>query len=42
MKYLDFKYKNNETEFKQIKAFLTDLQHIEDHDNNWDPSRFNW
>ncbi|MBI9013233.1 MAG: GNAT family N-acetyltransferase [Clostridiales bacterium] len=42
MDYLDFKYKNKDTEFKQIKAFLTDLQYFENHDNNWDPSRLDW
>ena len=42
MDYLDFEYKNKDTEFKQIKAFLTDLQYFDGHDDNWDPSRFDW
>jgi ribosomal protein S18 acetylase RimI-like enzyme len=42
MNYLDCDYKNTDTEIKLIKAFLTDLQSYENHDNNWDPSRLDW
>lgn len=42
MTYTDFDYKNSDSEFKRVKGFLTELQSYEDHDNNWDPGRFDW
>lgn len=42
MYYLDFEYRNLDSEFEKVKSFLTELQYFENHDNNWDPSRFDW
>lgn len=42
MKFIDYPYKNTDLEFERIKKFLTELQYFENHDNNWDPSRFDW
>jgi len=42
MKYKNVEYINADKQFESIKTFLTKLQYVKNHDNNWDPSRFDW
>jgi ribosomal protein S18 acetylase RimI-like enzyme len=40
--YEENNYSNSDKEFMAIKDFLTQLENYPLHDNNWDPSRFDW
>ncbi|MCH4886622.1 GNAT family N-acetyltransferase [Acidaminobacter sp. JC074] len=40
--YRDYNYLNTDNEFQKVKDFLRGLEAYKNHDNNWDPSRFDW
>ena len=40
--YKACEYRNTDEDFSEVKDFLIALETLENHDNNWDASRFDW